>query len=156
MNNTVSSEAAGWNVKRFILSGQFLPYLFFTVVGGAVLLVVGSITLNAVRNHGLLPPPTTLDRYECSGAKGAFSLYYLHGSDRVRIRSQEGVLEGTVQQNQLDWAAFAADRTMLGFAPPSEITFEDTNSLRINGTDLSNVLCTNTVRHSGHRRAIAE
>jgi hypothetical protein len=140
-------------VRQFILSGQFLPYLFFGAMGIAVLSVIGSIVFKAVHNDGLLPPPDTLDRYECTSGTTPFSFYYRHGLDRVQIKSQAGVLDGTVQQNQLDWGSFSDDATQLGFRPPKAITFEDAKSIRVNGTGTPEAVCVNTVQLSGRFRS---
>lgn len=140
--------------NNFILTGMFLPYAVLSIIGVAVVVVIGSIAFNAFKNHGLIPPPNTLDRYECVGASGSFTFYYLHGTERVKIKSAEGILEGTVHQNQFDWASFASDSTQLGFLPPSEISFEDATSLRIKGPGTVEVACPIAVKHIGERRAI--
>lgn len=126
---------------RSIWRVESLPYLVFAAIGAAFLYVAGGIGLNAIRNGGLLPPPAKLERYSCSGPTGAFSLLYLHGTNRVQIKSASGMLDGTVTQNQFDWDGFANDRNVLGFAPPAEIVFEDSKSLRISGVDLKSVEC---------------
>jgi hypothetical protein len=138
--------------KRPRSIGQLGLQLFLTAVGLGVLTVVGSIAVNAVKNDGLMPTPSTLDRYECTGASMPFSFYYLHGTERVEIKSKAGALEGTISQNWFDWRKFAQDRTLLGFAPPAEITFEDARSLRMAGPDFSDVLCVNTVDTRARRR----
>ena len=122
-------------------------------MGVAVIGVIGSIVFNAVHNHGLLPPPDTLDRYECTSGTTPFSFYYRHGLDRVQIKSQAGVLDGTVQQNQLDWGSFSDDATQLGFRPPKAITFEDAKSIRVNGTGTPEAVCVNTVQLNGRFRS---
>lgn len=141
---------------RFVWRVEFIPYVVFTVIGAAVLYVVGSIVLGVIHNGGLIPPPTKLDRYECTGPTGNFSFLYLHGTDRVQIKSSSGLLEGTVSQNQFDWQGFANDRNVLGFAPPKEIVFEDSKSLRISGPDLKDVVCANTVEPTTQRRGISQ
>jgi hypothetical protein len=83
-------------------------------------------------------------------------MLYLHGTDRVKIKSINGALDGTVQQNRFDWQGFANDRAMLGFAPPSDILFEDAKTLRIAGPDFKEVTCTNTAEPTSQRRAIAQ
>lgn len=141
-------------VRSFILSGAFLPYVVLSSIGMAVLVVVGSIAINAIKNHGLIPPPNTLDRYECNGVKGPFTFYYLHGTERVKIKSIEGILEGTVYNNQFDWASFSNDSTQLGFLPPSAISFEDATTLRIKGPGPVEVDCPIVTKHVGERREI--
>jgi hypothetical protein len=83
-------------------------------------------------------------------------MLYLHGTDRVKIKSINGSLEGTVQQNRFDRQGLANDRAMLGFAPPSEILFEDAKTLRLAGPDFKELACTNTTESSSQRRAIAQ
>ena len=143
-------------ITRFILRVEFIPYVVFTVIGAAVLYVVGSIGFDAMRNGSLIPPPTKLERYDCTAPFGSFSMLYLHGTDRVKIKSINGSLDGTVQQNRFDWQGFANDRAMLGFAPPSEILFEDAKTLRLAGPDFKELACTNTTESSSQRRAIAQ
>jgi hypothetical protein len=135
---------------------EFIPYVVFTVIGVAVLYVVGSIGIGAVRNGSLIPPPTKLERYDCSAPSGNFSMYYLHGTDRVQIKTANGLLDGTVLNNRFDWQGFANDRNMLGFAPPSEIVFEDAKTLRVSGPDLKDVACANTAEAGSQRRAISQ
>jgi len=143
------------SIARFVWRVEFIPYVIFTAIGVAVVYVLGGIGLNAMRNGSLIPPPTKLERYDCSNPAGNFSMYYLHGTDRVQIKTANGLLDGTVQQNRFDWQGFANDRSMLGFAPPSEIVFEDAKTLRVSGPDLKDVLCTTTVQASSQRRAIS-
>lgn len=141
-----------FSMRRFILTGQFLPSLFFSAIGVAILVVIGSIAIKAVKNHGLIPPPNTLDRYECTGSSAPFSLYYLHGTERVKIKSQMGLLEGTLSQNQFDWVGFSGDPALLGFPLPNEITFENATSLRIKSPGSSEISCLSTVDVSDRRR----
>lgn len=126
---------------RSIWRVETIVYVVFTVIGVAFLYVVGGIGISAIRNGGLIPPPAKLERYSCNGPSGEFSLLYLHGTNRVQIKSASGMLDGTVTQNQFDWDGFATDRNVLGFAPPAEIVFEDSKTLRISGVDLKSVEC---------------
>lgn len=143
-------------IARFVLRVEFLPYVVFSVIGAAVIYVVGTIGFDALRNGSLIPPPTKLERYECSAPFGSFSILYLHGTDRVKIKSINGLLEGNVQQNRFDWQGFANDRSMLGFAPPTEILFEDAKTLRIAGPDFKDMVCVNQAEATSQRRAIAQ
>jgi hypothetical protein len=144
------------SIARFVLRVEFIPYVVFTVIGAAVVYVLGSIAMNALHNGSLIPPPTKLERYDCSAPNGNFSIYYLHGTERVQIKSANGLLDGSVQQNRFDWQGFANDRSLLGFAPPSEIVFEDAKTLRVAGPDLNDVVCHNTAEAGSQRRAIAQ
>lgn len=152
--NVPSTSRRRLSFKNFFLTGLFVPYLVLSALGVAVVVVIASIAFNALKNHGLIPPPNTLDRYECAGSGAPFTFYYLHGTERVKIKSSEGILEGTVYQNQFDWASFAHDPTLLGFLPPVEISFEDATSLRVKGPGSAEVVCSIAVKHSGERRAI--
>ena len=143
------------SVARFVLRVEFIPYVLFTVIGAAILYVLGSIGVSAVHNGSLIPPPTKLERYDCTAPFGSFSVSYLHGTDRVKIKSINGALDGTVQQNRFDWQGFANDRAMLGFAPPSEILFEDAKTLRIAGPDFKDIACVNSAEAVSQRRAIS-
>lgn len=143
------------SIARFVLRVEFIPYVVFTIIGASVLYVLGSIGFNALQNGSLLPPPTKLERYDCIAPVGNFSIYYLHGTDRVQIKSANGLLDGNVQQNRFDWQGFGNDRNMLGFAPPSEIVFEDAKTLHVAGPDLKDVVCNTTAEATVQRRAIS-
>lgn len=143
-------------IRRFVLRVEFIPYVIFTVIGVAVLYVVGTIFVNAISNRSLIPPPTKLERYDCVAPAGNFSIFYLHGTDRVQIKSAKGVMDGSVHQNKFDWQGFGDDRTLLGFAPPTEILFEDAKAMRVYGADQQEALCTNTADASAHQRTIAQ
>jgi hypothetical protein len=118
------------------------------------LYVLASIGINALHNGSFLPPPTKLARYDCSAPAGNFSIYYLHGTDRVQIKSANGILDGTVQQNRFDWQGFGNDRNLLGFAPPVEIVFEDAKTLHVAGPEMNGVVCNGTAEATAQRRAI--
>lgn len=127
--------------KGVALNGPVFLTLFFAAIGLAVVWVIASIIVNAVHNDGLIPPPDTLARYACSGPMGAFSFYYLHGTDRVKIRSAQGAMEGTVRQNILDWSHMAKETSVLGFLPPTGIAFEDAGSMRLSGSEQQEMRC---------------
>ena len=136
---------------------EVLAYGFFGAIGVAVVLVVGSIAINAFKNKGLIPPPGTLSRYECSMGNTSFDFFYLHGTDRVKIKSKAGILEGTVSQNQFNWGSFGNDATQLGFLPPAAITFEDAKNLRMGGAGIATeMVCTNTAAADSGRRGIVQ
>lgn len=136
---------------------QLLAYGFFGAIGVAVLFVVGSIAINAFKNKGLIPPPGTLSRYDCAMGDTRFDFFYLHGTDRVKIKSKAGILEGTVSQNQFNWGSFGNDATQLGFLPPAAITFEDAKGLRMGGAGIATeMVCTNSVAADSGRRGIVQ
>ncbi len=129
------------SIARFVLRVEFIPYVIFTVIGTAVLYLVGSIGIGALQNGSLLPPPAKLTRYDCTAAFGNFTMMIAQGTDRVKIKSINGALDGTVNQNRFDWQGFANDRAMLGFAPPAEILIQDATTLRISGPDFKDLAC---------------
>ena len=144
------------SIARFVLRVEFIPYVVFTVIGAAVLYVLANIGIGALHNGSFIPPPTKLERYDCSAPSGNFSMYYLHGTDRVQIKSTKGLLDGTVQQNRFDWQGFANDSSLLGFAPPTEIVFEDAKSVHVAGPGLNDVACARTGEVTSQRRAITQ
>lgn len=129
------------SIARFVLRVEFIPYVIFTVIGTAVLYLVGTISIGALQNGSLLPPPAKLTRYDCTAPFGNFSVMIAQGTDRVKIKSINGALDGTVNQNRFDWQGFANDRAMLGFAPPAEILLQDAKTLRISGPDFKDLAC---------------
>jgi hypothetical protein len=133
-----------------------LPAVFLSVVAVAVVVVIGSIAINAFNNHGLIPPPSQLARYECQGPAIAFSIDYLHGTERVTVQSASGSLVGTVHQNQFDWGRFAGDATLLGLVPPAAIEFEDAHTLYLSSPAYPEVKCVNRAEIGAQRRAIVQ
>ncbi len=139
------------SIARFVLRVEFIPYVIFTVIGAAVLYTLATIGIGALQNGSLLPPPAKLERYACSAPFGNFSMELVQGTDRVKIKSINGALDGTVQQNRFDWQGFANDRAMLGFAPPTEILFQDAKTLRIAGADFKDIACASTAEAPAQR-----
>ena len=140
-------------LRAFVLSWRFVLVLFYGAVALVFVSVVGSIVVNAVKNHGLVPPPSTLVRYDCSTGTTPFVLMYLHGTERVKISSASGVLEGTLHNNQLDWGSFGSDASQLGFLPPKAISAEDPRTLTLKAADASALQCTRAAPASGEASA---
>ncbi len=118
--------------------------LFYGTVALVFLGVVASIVADVVKNKSLIPPPHTLARYDCIGAAAPFSVLYLHGTARVKISSASGVLEGTLHNNLFDWGSFGGDASQLGFVPPTDIRFEDTQTLTLQMPGAGDARCTRT------------
>lgn len=135
---------------------RYVVTVFIFLIAAAVLGVVGSIMVKAFRNHGLMPQPSPLASYACEGGAFKFSLSYLHGTERVSIRSAAATLDGRIYQNRFDWGALGDDSRLLGFVPPAEIVFEDAQTIRIAGRSFDNLLCVNPAQTSSHRRGIVE
>ncbi len=132
-------------IRRFVFRVEFPLYVLFTVIGVALVYMIGSVVAAFIRNGGLVPPPTTLMRYECKGPERSFVLMYLHGVDRVQIKNSIGVLEGGVQQGVFDWKGFADDRAMLGFLPPKSLQVEGSGTILLSGGEASGIHCTKAV-----------
>ena len=116
--------------------------LFYGAVALVFVGVVASILADVIKNKSLIPPPHTLARYGCSGGAAPFALLYLHGTERVKISSASGVLEGTLHNNQFDWGSFGSDASQLGFVPPTDISFEDTQALTLRTPGAGDTRCT--------------
>jgi hypothetical protein len=142
--------------RPFFLTIRMLPAVFLSVVAIAVVVVIGSIAINAFNNHGLIPPPSQLAHYDCLGSASPFSIDYLHGTERVTLQSPSGTLDGTVHQNQFDWGRFAGDATLLGLVPPASIAFEDAHSLYLASPAYPEVKCVNHAEIGSQRRAIVQ
>ena len=69
-------------------------------------------------------------------------MLYLHGTELVKISSASGVLEGTLHNNQFDWGSFGSDASQLGFVPPTDISFEDTQALTLRMSGAGDTRCT--------------
>lgn len=130
------------SLRRIVFQVEFPLYLLFAVIGTALIYMIGMVVVATVRNGGLVPPPTTLARYECKGPQHSFVLMYLHGVDRVQIKNSMGVLEGGVQQGVFDWKGFADDRAMLGFLPPKTLQMDAAGAVALDGAELAGTRCT--------------
>ena len=153
MTDETPSNPDRGGLSSFVLSWRFVLVLFYGAVAVVFVSVVGSIVVNAVKNHGLVPPPSTLVRYDCSTGAAPFVLMYLHGTERVKISSATGVLEGTLHNNQFDWGSFGNDPSQLGFLPPQAISAEDTQSLSLQAADATAMRCARAAPASGDAAA---
>ena len=149
MTQEPSNFTQSGGLRAFVLSWRFVLILFYSAVALVFVSVVGSIVVNAFKNHGLVPPPSTLVRYDCSTGTMPFVLMYLHGTERVKISSATGVLEGTLHNNQFDWGSFGNDPSQLGFLPPQAISAEDTQSLSLQAADATAMRCARAAPASG-------
>jgi len=143
-------------IARFVFRVEFIPYVVFTAIGAAVLYTLGTIAMGAMQNGSLIPPPAKLERYDCSAPFGSFSIVFSQGTDRVKIKSMNGALDGTVQQNRFDWQGFGNDRNLLGFAPPTEMAGADGKTLRLSGVDLKDVVCNVNLEPPAQARVVVQ
>jgi len=117
-------------------------YLLVGLLTLPIPVVIGTIIYKSVVNHGLMPPPTQLNRYECPGMQGSFDFYFRHGIETVRIQSSSGKLQGIAHNGKIGWVHFSGDTAVLGFTPPQEITWDDANTVRLNGGSFLQINCT--------------
>lgn len=129
-------------VRQYVLRVEFIPVAVLSLIGLAVLSTVIYIVAGVVRNGGLIPPPSRMLAYDCKAPAQTFTLHYLHGSDKVLLRSGSGVLEGSVRQGRLDWKGFDNDRTMVGFIPPLDLIEQNNGGLLLKGGEVDGAVCT--------------
>ena len=139
------------NPGKNVFSRAFLPYLLIAVVATAVLSVVASIVFKGFANGGLMPKPTSLIRYECPGSAGTYSFYFRHGLERVQIRASAGTLEGKLHDGKIAWVNYSGGTAVLGFSPPTEISYDDAKSIRVNGGSALQVDCAITEQPAARR-----
>ena len=139
------------NPSKPTLSKAFLPYLLVAFVATAVLSVIASIVYKGFMNDGLMPKPSSLIRYECPGSAGTYSFYFRHGLERVQIRSSAGTLDGKLHDGKIDWASYAGGTALLGFSPPTEVSYDDAKSIRVNGGSALQVDCAITEQPAARR-----
>jgi YjbE family integral membrane protein len=146
-----TSQAARNERHAHIFSGPFLPYLLISIFAMAVLSVIGSIVYKSFANDGLMPRPTSLIRYECPGSAGSYSFYFRHGLERVQIRSSAGSLDGNLRDGKIAWFNFAGGTALLGFSPPTQITYDDAKSIVVDGGSALQVACAITQAPASRR-----
>ena len=128
-------------VRQYVLRVEFIPIAVLSLIGLAVLSTVVYILAGVVRNGGLIPPPSRMVAYDCKSPAQTFTLHYLHGADRVLIRSATGVLEGSVVQGRFDWKGFETDRAMVGFIPPVDLIEQNNGTLALKGGEVDGAAC---------------
>lgn len=107
------------------------------LVSGIALVAVSTVAI-VVGRRGLMPAPTALVTYACKGLPVPFQLAFRHGMDVVQLRANAVTLKGALLNGQIRWADVSGASTPLGFAPPTEILYDDTKSVRVrdgNGTE---------------------
>ncbi len=134
-----------------VVKRNALRYVLMTAFAVPVLAVIGSIAYQAWLNGSLMPRPSSLIRYECPGSNGSYSFYFRHGSDRVQIRSNAGTLEGKQRDGKIEWLNFAGGTALLGFTPPTEISYDDARSIRVSGGSSLQVECAITEQPAARR-----
>lgn len=108
-----------------------IPAVVIACITMVAIANMGFLLKRVVENKGLMPRPTTLETYACTGFAEPFTLDFRHGMDTVRLRHQTVQLEGKLLNGKIDWIGLPAVAVQLGFSPPTEITYDDSNSLRV-------------------------
>lgn len=120
-----------FDLKTLVKSGAIVPAAVIATVALVAITMVASIVTQAVRNHGLMPPPVALDAYSCKGFAAPFELDFRHGLDRVQLKAGAYTFNGELQNGHIEWAAPAEANTQLGFAAPTAMVYDDAHSLRL-------------------------
>lgn len=108
-----------------------VPALVVTCIAVGILVNLGFLLKRVVTNGGLMPRPTSMQTYACKGFAVPFSLDFRHGMDTVRLQTQAVLLDGSLLNGRIVWSGLPAVAAQLGFVPPTEITYDDSSSLRV-------------------------
>jgi hypothetical protein len=103
-------------------------------LAGAALVGVGITFLKTY----WMPPPGDLHRFVCPDQS---SIFFRHGGDAVRMSSHSGTISGVIRFDRIDWGNYAAASEVLGFLPPTGITYDDAKTVRINGGRFVDISC---------------
>jgi hypothetical protein len=132
------------NLRQLIKSGAIFPIVVISCIAVAVLVVLGFTLNRVITNHGLMPQPTAMETYACKGFAQPFTLDFRHGMDTVKLHTASLSLDGGLLNGKIDWVALPAGTAPLGFVPPTEITYDDSNSLRVLDLNQTERLCERT------------
>jgi hypothetical protein len=108
-----------------------IPAVVITCIALVALVNLGFLIKRIVNNGGLMPRPTTMQTYVCKGFAEPFSLDFRHGMDSVQLHKQGVLLDGNLLNGKIVWIGLPAVAAQLGFVPPTEITYDDSSSLRV-------------------------
>lgn len=129
------------NLRQLIKSGAIVPVIVISCIAVAVLVVLGFTLNRVISNHGLMPQPTAMETYACKGFAQPFTLDFRHGMDTVKLHTATTTLEGNLLNGKIDWIVVPAGAAPLGFVPPTEITYDDSNSLRVLDVNQTERIC---------------
>jgi hypothetical protein len=132
------------NLRNLIKSGAIVPAIVISCIAVAVLVVLGFTLKRAFANHGLMPQPTAMERYTCKGFALPFTMDFRHGMDTVKLHAATVTLDGNLLNGKIGWVGLPAGTSPLGFVPPTEITYDDSNSLRVLDLDQTERICERT------------
>jgi len=137
----VAPEPQNYTPPPAVFPKRSALYFLIALLALPVPIVIGTIIFRSVSNHGLMPQPTQLVRYECPGLQGPFNFYFRHGIESVKIQSSSGMLQGNAHYGKIYWRNFSGDTAVLGFTPPQEIIWDDANTVRLSGGSFLQINC---------------
>lgn len=130
------------SLRTLIKSGAIFPLVVISTLALGVAATLVFTVNRAIGNHGLMPRPTPMESYACQGFAMPFDLDFRHGMDTVKLRIPGMTLEGQLLNGRIEWTGLAAAAPQLGFAPPTEIVYDDTNTLRLLDAGRVERICT--------------
>jgi hypothetical protein len=118
-----------------------VPAVVITCIALVALGNLGFLLTRVAENHGLMPQPTAMETYACKGFAQAFTMEFRHGMDTVKLHAATVTLDGNLLNGKIGWMGLPAGTSPLGFAPPTEITYDDSNSLRVLDLNQTERIC---------------
>lgn len=125
----------------FVRKGLSFPYVWISALLFAALCVVGFVAVKAIRHGGLMPTPSVLARYVCPTPAAPLTIFFRHGDAQVQLETASGHRQGMVVNGKITWSDAPLGAAPAGLALPTEITYDDTQSIRIGGPGYPVVRC---------------
>ena len=113
-----------------------------SVVGVGVLMMLVTLGIRIVHDHGVLPTPAAPQHYHCSSGGRAFVLEYLHGSDRIQAQLPSGeVVLGESFSNHIEWRNAQSLPDGLGALLPVAFRYESARGMEMATAAQQPVVC---------------
>lgn len=114
-----------------------------SVIGVGVLMMLVTLGIRIVHDHGVLPTPATPQHYNCSAGGKAFVLEYLHGSDRIQAQLPSGeVVTGEAFSNHIEWRNAQALPEGMGALLPVAFRYESAGGMEMRTASEQPIACT--------------
>ena len=114
-----------------------------SVIGVGVLMMLVTLGIRIVHDHGVLPTPALPQHYNCTSGGKAFVLEYLHGSDRIRAQLLSGEeVTGESFPNHIEWRNAQALPEGMGALLPVAFRYESAGGMEMATADQQIVACT--------------
>ena len=111
---------------------------YWIPVSALIIVVVFGCAIYLV-DH-LKPKAVGLNRYLCAGRDASF--YYRNGASIIRMSSTAGMVTGYLDNGKIIWdGGYAAASKTLGFAPPTELKYSDSKSVRVSSGHSDEINC---------------